>query len=159
MRRAIVIGLVAFLAAAASAQGQRAGNVVVTLRITQGVTLRHPHPPAGDAGDLFSVVLSLYNTTAEFGKAADAPVGNMTFSYTLQGSCSSAGGSCKGTANIQTVTKLPGGTITANGDKVPIRVPFIVTVRSGTGRFAGAHGTIEIAPAGSAKNIYKLTLP
>jgi hypothetical protein len=160
MRRTILIGLVSLLAAAASAEGQTtSSNLTVTLRITQGVTQRQSHPPAGDAGDLFSVVLSLYNTTPQFGKAADAPVGNMTFSYTLKGSCSAAGGACKGTADILTVTKLPGGTITAGGTKVPIRTPFLVTVRTGTGRFAGAHGTVEIAPAGAAKNIYKLKLP
>jgi hypothetical protein len=159
MRIAILVGLVSLLTAAASAEGQTTGKVEATLRITQGVTQRHPHAPAGDAGDVFSVVLSLFNTTPQFGKPADAPVGNMTFSYTLQGSCSATGGSCKGTANIQTVTKLPGGTILAGGNKVPIRTPFLVTVSKGTGRFAGAHGTVEIAPGGAPKNIYRLTLP
>ena len=127
MRVAIAVGLVSLLIAAASAEGRTTGKVEATLRITQGVTVRHPHAPAGDAGDVFSVVLSLFNTTPEFGKAADAPVGNMTFSYTLPGSCSATGGVLQRHGEHPTVTKLPGGTILAGGSKVPIRTPFLVT--------------------------------
>ena len=65
----------------------------------------------------------------------------MSFSYLLHGSCSVAGNGCKGTVDIDTMTKLPGGTITAGTKGAPIRQPFVVAIKSGTGRFAGAKGT------------------
>ena len=85
----------------------------ITLRIIQGVTVRHPHPPAGDAGDVFSVDLTLFTIKNDFDAAPNTKVGNMSFSYLLHGSCSVAGNGCKGTVDIETTTKLPGGTITA----------------------------------------------
>ena len=148
--------------ATGAAAGQSAGKpskLVITLRITQGVTVRHPHPPTGDAGDVFSVDLTLFTTANDFDAAPNTRVGNMNFAYLLHGSCSVAGNGCKGTVDIDTMTKLPGGTITASAKGVPIRQPFVVGIKSGTGRFAGATGRVVIAPDGSAKNVYSITLP
>ena len=62
-----------------------------------------------------------------------------------------------GTTNLDTVTKLPDGTITANGRNVSLgKLPYVVPIRGGTGAFAGAGGTVSIAPSGSAQEIYKL---
>jgi len=162
-KRLAALTLVLCLAGAAvAAAGQSAAKpskLVVTLRITQGVTIRHPHPPAGDAGDVFSVDLTLFTTGSDFDAAPNTRVGNMNFSYLLHGSCSVAGNGCKGTVDIDTMTKLPGGTITAGTKGVPIRQPFVVGIKSGTGRFAGAKGSIVIAPDGSAKNVYTIKLP
>jgi hypothetical protein len=73
--------------------------------------------------------------------------------------CSVSGNGCKGTVDITTTTKLPGGTITAVVKGTPIRQPFIVKINKGTGRYKGAKGTVVIAPDGAARNIFKITLP
>jgi hypothetical protein len=162
-RRLLTLTFVLCLAAAAVAgAGQGAGKpnkLTLTLRITQGVTVRHPHAPAGDAGDVFSVDLTLFTTQNDLDVPANTRVGNMSFSYLLHGSCSVGGNGCKGTVDINTMTKLPGGTITANSIGAPIRQPFVVAIKSGTGRYAGAKGSVTIAPDGAAKNVYNITLP
>ncbi len=122
------IALVLLLAAVVAGEVQSASKLVVTVRIDQGVTIRHPNPPPGDAGDRFSVDLTLFTIKPDFDAAANKRVGNMNFSYILHGSCSDVGTDCKGTVDITTVTKLPGGTITAVNIGGPIRQPFIVTI-------------------------------
>ncbi len=158
-KRLATLALVLLVAAAAAAEGQSKSKLVVTLRIDQGVTIRHPNPPPGDPGDRFSVDLTLFTINADFDASPNKRIGNMNFSYILHGTCSDFGTNCKGTVDITTVTKLPGGTITAVNNGGPIRQPFIVTIRGGTGRYAGARGNIVIAPDGAKKNIYNITLP
>jgi hypothetical protein len=158
----LVLALVAVVTLGAvtpAAAPSPAQQLSITFRIDQGVTERHPHPPAGDAGDVFSVVLTLLTIEPAFGKPADTRVGRMVFSYVLRGTCSAGAGGCTGTTDVRTVTTLPGGTITATGTKLPIRTPFVVAVRGGTGRYAGARGRIVIAPGGAPRNVYKVTFP
>jgi hypothetical protein len=156
-----LIGLVLLVPPVVSAQAQqRATSLDLKFTIIQEATFRHPHPPEGDAGDSFSTTLVLINAAAQLGKPLGQRVGTMGFAYTLSGVCSGAGSGCKGTTDIQTFTKLPGGTITANSNKVPLGArPFVVKVLSGTGAFKGAQGSVEIAPSGDAKTSYILTLP
>jgi hypothetical protein len=159
-RLAAVAGLGAAIVAVLPAAGQSSNPLDFTVRITQGATFRHPHPPAGDAGDVFSTTLTLFATQPAFGKPANAKLGTMTFSWTLKGSCSSTAVGCKGTSTMDTLTTLPGGTITADGANVSLsHTPFVVPIQKGTGRFAGAKGSIAIAPNGNALSIYKITLP
>jgi hypothetical protein len=133
--------------------------MTLSFTIFQEATHRHVHPPAGDAGDSYSTTLILINAVPQFGKAVGAHVGSMSFAYTLSGNCAAAGG-CSGTTDITTFTHLPGGTITAASKKVPLgKRPFVVAVQSGTGAFAGAKGSVLIAPGGDAKQSYVLTLP
>jgi hypothetical protein len=175
IKRLVTLGFVLALAAAVVGAGQSAGKpgaahgtaktngaskMNITLRIIQGVTVRHPHPPDGDSGDVFSVDLTLLTIKPnDFDSAPNTRVGNMSFSYLLHGSCSVAGNGCKGTVDIQTMTKLPGGTITAIAQGTPIKQPFIVRIKSGTGKYKGATGNIVIAPDGAARNIYNIKLP
>jgi hypothetical protein len=155
-----VAGLLALLAATLPAAGETTTSLSFTVRITQGITFRHPHPPEGDAGDVFSTTLTLFATDEQFGKPKNAKLGTMTFTWDFRGACSSTGAGCKGTSDMDTITKLPGGTITADGKDVPLsHLPFLVPIQKGTGRFAGATGSIAIAPAGHAESIYKITLP
>jgi hypothetical protein len=156
--RLAALTFVLLLATPALAGSQNSSKLNVTLRIIQGVTIRHPNPPAGDVGDRFSVDLTLFTVKDEFEKTPNTRVGNMNFSYILHGSCSDFGTECKGTVDITTLTKLPGGTITAVNNGGPIRQPFVVKVRSGTGRYAGAKGNIVIAPDGAPKITYSLTV-
>jgi len=153
-----LVGLVASCLAFA-ADAKRTGAINMTLKISQGPTFRHPHPPDGDANDQFSTTLTLFTIGNQFDKPDNSRVGSMTFAYVLHGTCSSTGESCRGTADIDTSTKLPGGTITASGKAIPLRVPFVVPIKSGTGRYKGAKGVIEVAPNGAPRSIYKITLP
>jgi hypothetical protein len=164
-KRLVIFGLVLALAAVAAGAGlsardtHKANKMSITLRIIQGVTIRHPHPPAGDSGDVFSVDLTLLTIKNDFDAAPNTRVGNMNFSYLLHGSCSVAGNGCKGTVDIETTTKLPGGTLSAIAKGTPIRQPFVVSIKSGTGRYKGATGTVVIAPDGAARNVYNINLP
>jgi hypothetical protein len=162
MRRFWLVGVVALLAVAVAAPGQSksSANINVTLKIVQGVTKRIPHPPNGDEGDVFQVVLTLVAIKPEFGKDAESRVGSMTFSYIMHGVCGTkVGEGCKGTVDVQTRSNLPDGTIMAAADGLPIRAPFIVNINRGTGRYTGARGKIVIAPEGQARNVYQITLP
>jgi hypothetical protein len=160
---ALLLVLVVAATAAASAQSatgtSKPSNLSITLRIIQGVTVRHPRPPEGDAGDRFSVDLTLFTIKDDLDAAPNTRVGNMNFSYILHGSCNAAGTGCKGTVDIDTITKLPGGTITAVSKGTRIQQPFVVVIKSGTGRYKGAKGTVVIAPDGAARNVYNIKLP
>jgi hypothetical protein len=165
MRRLLVaVGLVSVLATGVVAAGQSKGakpavhpNMTFTVKLIQEATYRHPHPPDGNAGDVFSTTLRLFAVGPLFGKPDKAYVGTMSFSYTFQGACSSAGVGCKGTTNLDTLSKLPGGTITANGNNVSLgRLPYVVPIVSGTGAFVGASGTVSIAPSGAATEVYTI---
>jgi hypothetical protein len=168
IKRLAVLGLVLAVSATAVGAGlgargkgsaHRVSKMNVTLKIIQGVTVRHAHPPAGDAGDVFSVDLTLLTIKNDFDAAPNTRVGHMSFSYLLHGSCSVAGNGCKGTVDIDTMTKLPGGTLTAVAKRTPIKQPFVVAIKSGTGRYKGAKGSVVIAPDGAARNVYNITLP
>jgi len=162
MRRTLIAAaLLALVAASLSfaADAKRTASINMTLKITQGPTFRHPHPPDGDANDQFSTTLTLFTIGSQFDKPDNSRVGAMTFAYVLHGTCSSTGESCRGTADIDTSTRLPGGTITAGGKAIPLRVPFVVPIQSGTGRYKGAKGIIEVAPNGAPRSIYKIRLP
>jgi len=85
-KRLTALTLVLLLAAVAAGEVQSASKLVVTVRIDQGVTIRHPNPPAGDAGDRFSVDLTLFTIAGDFNAAPNTRIGNMNFSYILHGS-------------------------------------------------------------------------
>ena len=162
MRRLLIaVGLISLLATGLAAQGQSKGGstMVFKVKLIQEATFRTPHPPDGNAGDVFSTTLRLFAIGPLFGHPDKAFIGTMFFSYTFQGACSSGGASCTGTTNLDTLTKLPGGTITANGKNISLgHLPYVVPILSGTGNFAGAHGTISIAPSGDAEDIYNVKL-
>ena len=87
MRRPLTaLALVAILAAttAAGAESSHRSVVKFTVKISQGPTFRHPNPPDGDAGDVFSTTLTEFATGSLFGKAAGTKVGSMSFSKTAQ---------------------------------------------------------------------------
>jgi hypothetical protein len=162
VRRTLALTALAALVAACvslAADAKPGATTTLTLKISQGPTFRHPHPPDGDANDQFSTTLTLFTIGSMFDKPDNTKVGAMTFAYVLHGTCSSTGESCRGTADITTSTRLPGGTITASGKAIPLHVPFLVPIRSGTGRYAGATGVVQVAPNGAPRNIYKIKLP
>src|SRR5262249_2791265 len=67
----------ALLACGSAFAAPAAGNThIVTLRlaIAQHGTVRTPHPPPGDAGDVFTTTLLLNNTRAALRRGPGAPV-------------------------------------------------------------------------------------
>jgi hypothetical protein len=156
--RLALLGVVA-LVLAAPAQARPQGKVMVLrLGISQHGTTRTPHPPLGDAGDVFTTTLLLNNTVAALDKPARASVGAMLFQYVLHGTCSTE--NCSGaTADIVAVSKLPGGTITASENGVQLgRPPIVIPIVKGTGAFAGATGSLTVGAAASPVNVYKVEL-
>jgi hypothetical protein len=150
------------LAGTLAAVGEAAKGGPLTFKVTlvQEETIRHPHPPAGDAGDTFSTKLRLNAVGSVLGFPAGTPMGTMAFSWgPLKGSCSSSSASCSGTTNIQTVTRLRGGTITAGSNHLSLTDGIVVPVQSGTGIFKGVSGTIQIAPLGVAVDVFRLMMP
>jgi hypothetical protein len=165
MRRLLIPLVLAALAASALAGAGRSaapakGPLVFKVRLIQEATYRHSHPPAGDPGDTFSTTLRLFAIGDVLGFPNNTPMGTMAFTWgPLNGSCSTAAAECSGTTNLQTVTKLPGGTITANGTNVSLSKGLVVPIQSGTGIFKGVTGSIEIAPQGVAQDVFHIRMP
>jgi hypothetical protein len=132
-----------------------------TFKTRQGPTTSHPHPPPGGRGDTYDSSLVLKNAgIAQFGKGQHAPVGAMRFTYTIRQQCTSFAVKCVATADFETVTTLPGGTVVAGGKSISIasrniRIPVI----GGTGRYKGAKGTVTISPTSTQISTYRLTVP
>jgi hypothetical protein len=148
------------LALAATAQAKPASHVLaLKLSIIQHGTVRTPHPPLGDAGDLFTTTLLLNNTTPALGKVAGASVGAMIFAYVLHGTCSTE--SCAGaTADITATSRFPGGTVIATENGVRLgHPPIVIPITKGTGAYKGATGEVTIGAAASPYNTYRIVLP
>jgi hypothetical protein len=166
MRRLLIpLVLAAFVASALTGAGLSAnspakGPLTFSVRLIQEATYRHPHPPAGDPGDTFSTTLRLFAIGNVLGFPNNTPMGTMAFTWgPLNGSCSTTAAECSGTTNLQTMTRLPGGTITANGMNISLSKGLIVPIQSGTGIFKGVTGSIEIAPQGVAQDVFHLKMP
>jgi hypothetical protein len=160
MRLPLAVTVAAAVAAALAPVGLAGNALVITAKTTQGPTVTHPHAPPGGVGDTFDSSLKLVTLTSQLGKAAGSTLGTMRFEYTIRKQCTSFTKTCVATADFETVTTLPGGTVTANGKALSIARPWItIPVVSGTGRYAGAHGTVTISPSSTKTSTYKLTLP
>ena len=158
--RAVVLALAAAGAFAAAATAGTPVTIVVATK--QGPTVQHAYPPATEVGDRFDSSLVLVNPkhVRQFGLAGKAKVGTMSFSYTIRSQCRAFEPACRSRADIQTTSTLPGGTIDAAAKDVTIATPrIVVPVTGGTGRYAGAHGTLTMGPASTQTNVYRLELP
>ena len=128
--------------------------------LIQEATYRHPHPPAGDPGDTFSTTLRLFAIGDVLGFPNNTPMGTMAFTWgPLTARAARPLAECSGTTNLLTVTRLPGGTITANGQNVSLSHGLVVPIQSGTGIFKGVTGSISIAPQGVAQDVFHLKMP
>ena len=155
-RLAILVSAALVLAGSAQAAPH---TLSLRLQILQHGTVRTPHPPLGDDGDVFTTTLLLNNTVGALGKPAKASVGAMTFQYVLHGKCSTE--SCNGaTADIVATSRLPGGTVTASESGVKLgRPPIIIPITKGTGSYKGATGALTVGAESSPFNTYKIILP
>ena len=128
----------------------------------QEQTIRHHNASNGSdlSKDTFSTELRLFAIGTVIGFPDNTPMGTMEFNWgPLNGNCSSSAAGCSGTTNINTFTKLPGGTLTAGGQNVSLSKGIVVPIQSGTGIFKGATGSIDIAPASIAEDVFNLKLP
>jgi hypothetical protein len=159
--RVLPVLAVSILAAMLAATARPATSLTFTVKTKQGPTVAHQHPPAGGVGDSYDSSLVLMNSgIAQLGKGARATVGKMQFTYTIRKQCTSFGKTCVATADFDTVTTLPGGTVTAGGKSISIAKPTIVIpVTGGTGRYKGATGTVSISPTSTKLGTFALTLP
>jgi hypothetical protein len=157
--RVVFLVLIALVLAAPAEAVGSGRSQTLTLGIVQHGTVRTPHPPLGDEGDVFTTTLLLSNTAAALGKAAKASVGAMTFQYVLHGKCSTE--SCAGaTADIVAISRLPGGTITASEDGVKLgRPPILIPITKGTGVFQGVTGKLSVGAESRPVNTYQLKFP
>jgi hypothetical protein len=164
----VIIAMLAGIGAAAGqgakggkgAKGVTHGPLSFKVKLVQEATYRHPHPPDGNAGDTFSTTLRLFAIGNVLGFPDKTPMGTMSFMWgPLNGSCSTAAASCSGTTNLATVTRLPGGTITAGGKNVSLSKGLVVPIQSGTGIFKGVKGRVYVAPAGEHVDVFKLIMP
>lgn len=108
-------------------------------------------PRHASAGDRQLFTSRLLNARPQFGKPKGAVIGSDRSTMLLTAPTS---------ARLETVTKLPGGTLTVSGPlKAAGHGAVSARVVGGTGTFAGARGTLTVfAPTGpkTAVNIYRL---
>jgi hypothetical protein len=146
----LALAVVAVLVAPASAAPP---SVITLVSETTSESSVDAPPRKDSAGDRQLFTSRLLNARRQFGKPKGAAVGSDRGTLTLTSARS---------ANLKTVAKLPGGTITTNGR---LRAAagdgaVAVAVVAGTGIFAGARGTLTILkPTGpkTAVNIYRLS--
>jgi hypothetical protein len=157
--RVVLLVLLAMVLVAPAEAAPAVRSETLTLSIVQHGTVRTPHPPPGDEGDVFTTTLLLSNTVAALGKPARASVGSMSFQYVLHGTCSTE--SCAGaTADIVAISRLPGGTITASEDGVKLgKPPIVIPITKGTGIFKGVTGVLSVGAESRPINTYQLRLP
>jgi hypothetical protein len=136
---------------AASGEAQLAKIQLVTKTIS---TRTNDVPPKGPSvGDRVHERTRLFNEVPQFGKSAGAVVGHDRGTFTVVS---------RSRLRIEGVTTLPGGTLVlrgivrANVRRQELTAPVV----SGTGRFAGARGTLRAFAASNPPrvlNVYTLT--
>jgi hypothetical protein len=108
-------------------------------------------PPKGlGVGDGQFTTSQLRNAVAQLGKPKGAVVGSDSGTMTIAGERS---------IRVDVVTRLPGGTIVMRGLIRPAPAGVALPVTGGTGRFAGARGTMTISEESGRRaiNVYRLT--
>jgi hypothetical protein len=161
VRAMSTVALVSALGALSAPSALAGRSLTFTVGTQQGPTVAHPHQRTGGVGDSYASSLVLVNGAgAQLGKPAWARVGTMEFRYTMRKQCAPAATACVATADFATVSILPGGTVLASGTSLAISAATItIPVTGGTGRYAGATGTITISPSSRKISIYALHLP
>jgi hypothetical protein len=150
-RRVFVVAAVAVVFAG-PALAQAATRSQIKVRLIQESTYQLPH-------HTYQTTLRLFALGTTLGFPDGTPLGTMRFTWQLSGSCSTTEAKCTGTASIATLTKFPGGTISAQSRTLSLAHGMLIPVQGGTGAFKGASGTIAIAPGGVAESIYNILLP
>jgi hypothetical protein len=150
-----VLALALAVAAAAGPAPARASSPPAVIRLVSSTTSyssTDKAPKGTSAGDRQMFTSRLRNAAVQFGKPKGAVVGSDRSTLVVTSTVK---------ARMQTVARLPGGTITVSGLLRAARNGAIsVPVVSGTGLFEGAKGTLTILKpidANTAGNVYRLT--
>lgn len=161
MSRAVAIAFAACLAAAGTlvsarpVDGAASPSLVIRLTsITTSARFDDKAPRGPSAGDRFFTTSRLINAVAQLGRARGAVVGSDSGTLTL--TSPQAG-------RVDVVVRLVGGTLRVRGrTRVGSGTREVYPVTGGTGRFAGARGTLTVTGLGGdgtrASNVYRLTL-
>jgi hypothetical protein len=152
---AIAVVFAALVLPAAGSARANATLVVRLVSITTSTRVDDKPPRGPTAGDRIFQTSRLLNAVPQFGKARNAVVGSDRGILTF---------TSPSTARLDVTATLPGGTLRVRG---PLRMLRDGSQRypvvGGTGRFAGARGTVTVgASSGTrprASNVYRLTLP
>ncbi len=141
----------AVLAGAASGAGE-SSRLVIRLISDNRIAGSVDKPPKGklNAGDSFTTTSTLRNQVAQLGKPKGALVGR---DRAVQTVLSPTVFTIKGYAVLPGGRLLFQGRVTSTGSSVK--------VTGGTGRYAGARGTVTADGLGGTRttNVYRLTLP
>jgi hypothetical protein len=154
--RVLGLALLAALALSVTAATATAQAPMTIQLISVGTSERtNDVPPAGPSrGDTSVQTSRLLNAVPQFGKPRNSVVGRDRATITLTGPTA---------GRIDGVTTLPGGTLVLRGAmRVQPGVGIVFPVVRGTGRYAGARGTVTILGSNDplrAANIYRLTFP
>lgn len=129
-----------------------APSVIRLVSITTSYRSVDVPPRKASAGDRQMFASRLVNAQGQLGKPKGAVVGSDRGTMTLESATR---------ARLKNVATLPGGTLTASGRlEAAGNGAVSIQVVSGTGVFAGAHGTLTIlAPTDpkTAVNVYRLS--
>lgn len=145
----VPLSVLAFFCAA-SAPAAAARTMVIRLRsVTVAPSIKDLPPTGPSKGDVYGGRFRLLNVVPQLGRKAGAVVGTERSSLTL---------TSRTAAVIHGVVTLPGGTLVYGGrGRLGSSAP--IPVIRGTGRFAGARGTLTVGNGNSPLNTYRLTLP
>ena len=151
VRRALAtVACLALLCAASAPAAAHDRSIVIRLKsISVSGSVKDKPPKGLSKGDVYTGRSRLLNVVPQFGKGTGAPVGSDVSTLTL---------TSRTTGIVSGVAALPGGTLRFQGKgRIASNDPIPVT--GGTGRFAGAHGTLVSGSGSSPLNTYRLTLP
>jgi hypothetical protein len=152
----VLVGLMlipAFLTSLAQARA-RSTTTIRLLSVAGAYRYKDAAPKGLSAGDSVTGTDRLYDLAAQLGRRKGALVGSDSGTWKIL--------SAKGAAAFRGVARLPGGTIFVKGRIALDASSGSLPVVGGSGRFAGARGTLvvrELGTQGRAANIFLLTLP
>jgi len=156
LRAALVLTLTlaATVSSSASAGEAKRTMVIRLVSVTTSERFLDAAPKGSlNAGDAFTSTSRLLNGVAQFGRPKGAVVGRDRGTATFVSSTR---------ASVNGVATLPGGTVRFRG-RIGRECPCPLSVVAGTGRFAGASGSLAVRNLGAggrrALNVYTLTLP
>jgi hypothetical protein len=154
--RVLLLVLVAAVAVPVSAAAATA-QAPMTIQLISVATSDRVNdvPPRGPSrGDTSNQTSRLLNAVPQFGKPRNSVVGRDRATITLTGPSS---------GRIDGVTTLPGGTLVVRGAmRLQPGGGIVFPVVRGTGRYAGARGTVTILGSSDplrAVNVYRLVFP
>jgi hypothetical protein len=153
--RRLLLALAVALVAVGPARASGTATVISVVSVTTLVKTHDVPPKGASPGDTTTTADKLLNAVAQFGKKKGAVVGSDRATIKIVS---------KTEETIDGVATFPGGTLVIRGRLASGPNNTVVApVPSGTGRFAGLHGTLVIASIGKsaelALNVYRLVGP